>query len=72
MHAKLMRLRIVGRRCNPLAVSCVLPCEQRQNDKEPAMQTLAISTVLFQAIATVVLVVGVALSAVFARRRTQG
>jgi len=36
------------------------------------MQTLAISTVLFQAIATVVLVVGVALSAVFARRRTQG
>jgi hypothetical protein len=43
-----------------------------KTNKETAMQALALSTVLFQAIATVALVVGVAFGALFPGRRSQG
>jgi hypothetical protein len=68
IHAILMRLRIVSGRCNPSVVWRVLTIEDVPNHKENHMQAFAISTLLFQAIATISLVVGAAASALFPER----
>ncbi len=72
IHAHLMRLRNVGSACNRFMVSRVLSIETRKTTKDADMETLVLSTLLFQAVATVALVTGAAASTFFPARREPG
>ena len=62
-------IRIVGRGCNPFRVPGVLLIEYRQTGQGTTMNTLALSTLLFQAFATVTLVLGAAAESLLPARR---
>jgi hypothetical protein len=56
-----------------LAAASILSIEQiRKDHKETAMHTLALSTVLFHALATVAVVLGAAVNSFFPARRAHG
>jgi hypothetical protein len=67
-----MRLRNVSSACNCFPDPHILLSEYGKNEKEIVMYLLALSGLLFQAIATVALILGVAADAFIPGRRARG